>query len=164
MVTLYPSWSAASHWECTHEPVRSLAADRALGQPPRAMSEIHDQVRLPPEPASAGVARRFVADALKARDIDVELIALLVSELVSNVILHAHTPLEVTVRTRGAHLRVTVADESPVIPAMKQYAADSVTGRGLTMIDLTAESWGIDEMADGKAVWFEIPLDGAVTQ
>ena len=32
------------------------------------------------------------------------------------------------------------------------------------MIDLTAESWGIDEMAEGKAVWFEIPLNGAVKQ
>jgi len=126
------------------------------------MSEIDDRLRLPPDPASASAARRFVTEALKAHDIDVELISLLVSELVSNVILHAHTPLEVTIRTRGAHLRVTVADESPVIPALKQYAADSVTGRGLTMIDLTAENWGIDEMAEGKAVWFEVPLDGAV--
>jgi len=128
------------------------------------MIEIDDRLQLPPEPASAGAARRFVTEVLKARDIDVELISLLVSELVSNVILHAQTPLEVTIRTRGAHLRVTVADESPVIPALKQYAADSVTGRGLTMIDLTAESWGIDEMAEGKAVWFEIPLNGAVRQ
>ncbi|HEX2384386.1 MAG TPA: ATP-binding protein [Acidimicrobiales bacterium] len=123
-----------------------------------------DRLRLPPEPGSAGAARRFVTDALRARDIDLELVSLLVSELVSNAILHAHTPLEVAVRIRGTHIRITVADESPVIPAMKQYAQDSVTGRGLTMVDSAAERWGIDEMADGKAVWFEIPLDEAIAQ
>ena len=63
------------------------------------------------------------------------------------------------IRTREARIRVTVADESPVIPAMKRYAPDSVTGRGLTMIDSVAERWGIDENAGGKAVWFEVPLD-----
>ena len=80
-----------------------------------------------------------------ASDIDVGLVSLLVSELVSNVVLHAHTPLEIAVRTRGTHLRVTVTDESPVIPAMKQYAPDAVTGRGLMMIDSAADRWGIDE-------------------
>jgi hypothetical protein len=59
---------------------------------------------------------------------------------------------------------VSVADESPLIPAMKQYAPDSVTGRGLTMIDSAAERWGIDENADGKAVWFEMPLREALAQ
>jgi len=128
------------------------------------MTEIDDRLRLPPEPASAGAARRFVAAALEAYPIDIDVVSLLVSELVSNVVLHAHTPLEVSVCQRGKHIRVSVADESPLIPAMKQYAPDSVTGRGLTMIDSAAERWGIDESADGKAVWFEMPLDGAVAQ
>jgi anti-sigma regulatory factor (Ser/Thr protein kinase) len=128
------------------------------------MTEIDDRLRLPPEPASAGSARRFVAAALEPYDIDIDMVSLLVSELVSNVVLHAHTPLEVSVRTRGSHIRVSVADESPLIPAMKQYAPDSVTGRGLTMIDSAAERWGIDENADGKAVWFEMPLREALAQ
>jgi anti-sigma regulatory factor (Ser/Thr protein kinase) len=128
------------------------------------MSNIDDRLRLPPEPASAGHARRFVADVLSSCPIDIELVSLLVSELVSNVVLHAHTPFEVEVRNRGGHIRVSVADGSPVMPSVKQYAPDSVTGRGLTMIDLTAERWGIDENADGKAVWFEVPFEKAITQ
>ena len=127
------------------------------------MTQIDDRLRLPPEPASAGAARRFVSEALKSCDVDLNLVALLVSELVSNVVLHAHTPLEVFVRRRGEHIRVTVSDESPLIPTMKRYAADSVTGRGLTMVDSAAERWGIDESAGGKAVWFEIRLDAAAT-
>jgi anti-sigma regulatory factor (Ser/Thr protein kinase) len=128
------------------------------------MSDIDDRLRLPPEPASAGAARRFVADVLKSCSIDLELVSLLVSELVSNVVLHAHTPFEIEVRARGEHIRVSVSDGSPVMPSVKQYAPDSVTGRGLTMIDLTAERWGIDENAHGKAVWFEVPLGEAIAQ
>jgi anti-sigma regulatory factor (Ser/Thr protein kinase) len=128
------------------------------------MTEIDDRLRLPPEPASAGAARRFVAAALEPYAIDIDVVSLCVSELVSNVVLHAHTPLVVSVRLRDKHIRVSVADESPLIPVMKQYAPDSVTGRGLTMIDSAAERWGIDENADGKAVWFEMSLDGTVAQ
>jgi len=130
------------------------------------MTEIDDRLRLPPEPASAGAARRFVAAALEpyAIAIDIDVVSLMVSELVSNVVLHAHTPLEVSVRRRDSAIRVSVADESTLIPAIKRYAPDSVTGRGLTMIDSAAERWGIDENADGKAVWFEMPLRKAVAQ
>jgi anti-sigma regulatory factor (Ser/Thr protein kinase) len=128
------------------------------------MTEIGDRLRLPPEPASAGAARRFIAAALEPYAIDIDVVSLLVSELVSNVVLHAHTPLEVSVRLRDSHIRVSVADESPLIPAIKQYAPDAVTGRGLTMIDSAAERWGIDEIADGKAVWFEMSLGEAVAQ
>jgi hypothetical protein len=32
------------------------------------------------------------------------------------------------------------------------------------MIDSAAERWGIDENADGKAVWFEMPLREALAQ
>jgi len=142
--------------------VLSSLVDRASDRPMKSMTEINDRLLLPPEPASAGAARRFVAAALEHYDVDIDVIALLVSELVSNVVLHAHTPFEVTLRVRDEHIRVSVADESPLIPAMKQYAADSVTGRGLTMIDSAAARWGIDETAGGKAVWFEMPCAEAV--
>ncbi len=92
------------------------------------------------------------------------MVVLLVSELVSNVVLHARTPLEISLRTRAKCVRVTVTDQSPVIPAIKRYAPDSVTGRGLTMVDTAADRWGIEERADGKAVWFEVPMQERVTR
>jgi anti-sigma regulatory factor (Ser/Thr protein kinase) len=125
------------------------------------MTEIDDRVRLAPDPASAGTARRFVARALDGCDVDHDLVALLVSELVTNVVLHAHTPFEVSVRSRGPHIRITVTDGSAAMPAMKQYSADSVTGRGLNMIDGSAAQWGVDESVNGKAVWFEVPVTSA---
>jgi anti-sigma regulatory factor (Ser/Thr protein kinase) len=124
--------------------------------------DIDEHLHLPPDPGSARAARRFVATVLVDVETDVGLVALLVSELVSNVVLHAHTPLEVSLRTRGNCVRVTVTDQSPIIPAMKRYAPDSVTGRGLTMVDVAADRWGIEEQADGKAVWFEVSLQEAM--
>jgi anti-sigma regulatory factor (Ser/Thr protein kinase) len=124
---------------------------------------IDDQVQLPPEPPSARAARQFVATALRASEADVELASLLVSELVSNVVLHAQTAFEVAVRSRGDYVRITVSDESPVIPAVKAYSQDSVTGRGLAMVNSSAARWGIDEHPRGKAVWFELPTAQAAT-
>jgi anti-sigma regulatory factor (Ser/Thr protein kinase) len=127
------------------------------------MTEIEDRLHLPPEAASAGVARRFVAAALHGCNVDLTLVSLLVSELVSNAVLHARTPLEVVVQSRGDYVRITVSDESPALPAMKAYAPDAVTGRGLTMVDTAAARWGVDELSSGKAVWFELPLAQAVS-
>ena len=125
--------------------------------------DIDVQLRLPPEPTSARAARQFVATSLRSCDVDIGLVSLMVSELVSNVVLHAHTSLEVAVLSRGDHIRITVTDESPVIPAMKSYAADSITGRGLAIVDSSAARWGIDEHPSGKAVWFEIPAEQAAS-
>lgn len=124
--------------------------------------DIDEHLHLPPDPGSARAARRFVTTVLVDVETDIGLVALLVSELVSNVVLHAHTPLQVSLRTRGNCVRVTVTDQSPVIPAMKKYAPDAVTGRGLTMVDVAADRWGIEEQSDGKAVWFEVPVQQAV--
>ena len=51
-----------------------------------------------------------------------ECAALLTSELVTNAVLHAATPLTVTLHLMADRIRVDVADGSPAIPAIKQYA------------------------------------------
>lgn len=86
------------------------------------------------------------------------LVTLLVSELVSNAVLHAKTPLEVSVASRGNRIRITVSDASPAVPAVKNYGVDAVTGRGLTMVASSSAGWGIDARGDGKAVWFEVEV------
>ncbi len=123
------------------------------------MTELDEQLTLPPEPASAAAARRFAARALGGVDVDLALVTLLVSELVSNVVLHARTPLTVAVRTSGRRVRVTVSDRSPTLPAPKTYAPDAVTGRGLTMVASSCADWGVEPTPGGKAVWFEVPME-----
>ena len=81
------------------------------------------------------------------------------SELVTNAVLHAATPLSVTLHVLAGRIRVDVADGSPVIPALKEYGPHAATGRGLTLFNTLASSWGVHPVPGGKIVWFELPVD-----
>jgi len=120
---------------------------------------------LPGEPASVGRARRMVADALGSWGLDalVDDASLLVSEVVSNAVLHAGTEVVVSIRRRGSGVRIEVADGSPLIPTRRRYHDDAVTGRGLQILESAASSWGTAGKASGKVVWFDLggPAGGA---
>jgi anti-sigma regulatory factor (Ser/Thr protein kinase) len=117
-------------------------------------------VDLPPEPSSATRARRLVREQLAsicAPDA-LDVVALLVTELVTNAILHARTPLQLQIETRPGHVRLCVGDTSDRQPEVRTYATDAVTGRGLALVETLASSWGVNSTPTGKVVWCEIPL------
>jgi anti-sigma regulatory factor (Ser/Thr protein kinase) len=120
------------------------------------MTEIVERLRLPPEPSSAGAARRFVAAAVGAGGEVGDLAVLLVSELATNAVLHAQTAFEVVVTVDDARVRVEVSDADPNMPSLKTYVRESISGRGLHMIAASADHWGFDAQPDGKVVWFEL--------
>lgn len=81
--------------------------------------------------------------------------SLLVSELVTNVVLHARTPCQLRLE-RGARLRVEVIDGSRQSPVRHHADPDAGSGRGLLLVEaLSAESGTILEPT-GKRVWFEL--------
>jgi anti-sigma regulatory factor (Ser/Thr protein kinase) len=82
--------------------------------------------------------------------------SLLVTELVTNAVLHARTPLTVAVEMLGDGLRVSVADDSPTGPTVRTYDADATTGRGLHLVDVLSARWGIEPRPSGKAVWCDL--------
>jgi hypothetical protein len=115
------------------------------------------------EPVSASVpqARRFVADQLAdlpANTVDVA--RLLVSELVTNAVLHARTKLSLTVDRGDTSVSIHVADSNPMLPVMRSHNTDAGTGRGLHVLDRMASRWGSHNVGGGKIVWFEIRTDG----
>jgi len=121
-------------------------------------------VDLPPEPSSAARARTLTREQLKAYPTDTsETVALLVTELVTNAILHARTPMQLTLEARPGHVRICVQDESPDQPAVRHYASDAVTGRGLALVEQLASSWGVDSTPLGKVVWCEVPIEASAT-
>lgn len=84
---------------------------------------------LPPVPASAGAARRFIAEMCERWELP-ELrddLLLAVSELVTNSILHARTPISVTVTVAGGIAEVGVRDHDPTPPVLRPPRADLVT-------------------------------------
>ncbi len=114
--------------------------------------------RFDPEAISARDARSFVAAALPDLDGLDTRVALAVSEVASNAILHARTPFTVCVVVDTNRVRVEVTDEDPRMPVRQDYAADSVTGRGLAIVEQLSDRWGADGHDGDKTVWFEIDL------
>ena len=78
-------------------------------------------VELPPEPASATRARSFAREELAASvpDDTLDTVALLVTELVTNAILHARTPLQLILDPGPDVVRICVEDHSPTPPAVR---------------------------------------------
>lgn len=109
-------------------------------------------------------ARGFLKDVLDRSEEHplVDVASLLVSELVTNAVLHAASAVELTVRCQQGRVRVEVADASPATPQRRTYKEEATTGRGLEMVELLAEQWGVDTSAGGgKAVWFEVSGAGS---
>jgi len=117
-------------------------------------------VELPLDHTAAGRARRFVGQTLRSWGCD-GLVAdteLLVSELVTNAILHARSPATVTIDRDTTSIRVAVCDASSAQPRVRDYGPRAVTGRGMMLVDRIAERWGVDVNGRGKCVWFEVNL------
>lgn len=113
---------------------------------------------LPGEAPSASEARRFVAGRLADAGLEEmnDTASLLVSELVANAVLHAHTDLVVVLRIGQERVTVEVHDGSAGSPSPKNYSSLSGTGRGLVLVEALAEAWGTEPTADGKYVWFDL--------
>jgi anti-sigma regulatory factor (Ser/Thr protein kinase) len=117
--------------------------------------------QLPHAALSAGLARRFVAATLHRWGLDaqVEVVALLAGELVTNAILHTHSAaVRLVVQADDQAVQVGVHDTSPQLPKQDGPTAwDDQSGRGLALVDALATRWGVESAAQGKAVWFEVP-------
>ncbi len=81
---------------------------------------------------------------------------LLVSEVVTNAIVHARSDSGLTVSLVREFVRVEVADHSPHLPVLKQCDDDSVTGYGLDLVARLAADFGAIIHEAGKAVWFTL--------
>jgi anti-sigma regulatory factor (Ser/Thr protein kinase) len=121
-------------------------------------------VELACEPASAGHARSFVRRTLDSWGWpEGNVPELLVSEVVTNALIHARTPIRLDVRDFGSRVRVSVRDGSGVPPARRPADLAAASGRGLEIVEALASSWGVDpssSRAGGKIVWFEVLRPG----
>ena len=88
-----------------------------------------------------------------------EAATLLVSELTTNAILHARTPVTVTISNGSTEIRIHVCDNNPRPPQMRHFSAESATGRGIRLLEALATTWGVERNASGKCVWFTLALD-----
>ena len=104
--------------------------------------------------AMVGVARRAVGTWLHERGCRTGDDAVLVlSELVTNAMVHAGAGCTIEVRHNDDLLRLEVGDRSPQAPVLRLVGPSDVGGRGLHVVDAIAEAWGWEPTVDGKRVW-----------
>jgi anti-sigma regulatory factor (Ser/Thr protein kinase) len=112
--------------------------------------------------AAARTGREFVAEFcsrhhLATRTTDDAV--LITSELLTNAYLHARSPAVVTVQLLGRALHIEVADQSDTVPNPRHPGPSIAGGRGLWLLDVLAQRWGVLPRAPGKTIWFELPVD-----
>jgi anti-sigma regulatory factor (Ser/Thr protein kinase) len=112
---------------------------------------------LPVSPLSPALARTLIRSALAGCPAEiVEVAELLVSELVTNSIVHAGTAPKLRIDTAQVGIRISVEDESTEAPTVTTKVADAEGGRGLLLVDALAQTWGWRPTEQGKQVWFTL--------
>lgn len=126
------------------------------------------------------VARRWTRSTARSFELghlseDAELI---VSELVTNALLHAMTPIRVEVGRSGPGLHVAVHDGAPerlpvtsgtgllellglddvddLTGGISSLDVETMTGRGMTLVAALSQRWGVEVRGDSKVVWAEL--------
>ncbi len=81
---------------------------------------------------------------------------LIISELVTNAVVHAETLIEVELVRQDNTVRGAVSDGSKQPPALLDHGPWDDRGRGLQVVDSLADNWGVVELPHGKTVWFTV--------
>lgn len=143
-------------------PARQLAGElEALVGLVEAVQAVLDEARtrLSRDATTPRAARQFVREALRLWDLDelTDTVTLLVSELVTNAVVHAGSEVDVLVRLTGEMACVEVTDTSEVEPVPREAALEDASGRGLALVEAIARRWGVRPCpGGGKTVWFEV--------
>lgn len=112
------------------------------------------------QPTSVGAARHAVEALCVGGHEDAgALVALLVSEVVTNALVHGSGCIRLTALLGERLLRVGVQDDGEDQPHVRRPAETDEGGRGLAMLDLLSAAWGVERHHRGKTVWFVVALE-----
>ncbi|MCM4077662.1 ATP-binding protein [Paractinoplanes hotanensis] len=134
----------------------AVAAARAETVPPRI------RVRMRPVPDACRQVRHLVTQACTAwqRSGLTATATLIATELVANVVRHAHTTMDFTLRPlQGGRLGMTVRDHSRRMPKPSDAGLSDPGGRGLRLVRDLTDAWGVLPVTDGKVVWTRLCAD-----
>ena len=111
------------------------------------------------DPASARIARTLVRDACVPTVENVDDVVLCASELVANALLHGKPPVELEIILAEDHVRVAVRDGgAATVERRALVSADTLSGRGLALVDAVASRWGAEDVSGGNVVWCEVSI------
>ncbi|MEW2423787.1 SpoIIE family protein phosphatase [Streptomyces nigra] len=139
--------------------VALLLLRRRVLDTPQAGGRLQQHVA-PGDPEALTGARHMIRAAVRAwsagdRADEIELVA---DELITNALMHTEGAAVVTLRVLAGterRLRVEVEDSSSALPRRREAGESGVSGRGLLLVDLLTDVWGVEARGGGKAVWCE---------
>ncbi|QIJ66590.1 ATP-binding protein [Streptomyces sp. JB150] len=124
------------------------------------------QLEIRPDPAEVGRARRWArarlaGSAIAADEPLAETLVLIVSELVTNAVVHTGCPAVLRLclpqaAAGEATVRLEVTDRSTRAPVPRWADGDDTGGRGLALVDGLADRWGWSREGTGKRIWCEL--------
>jgi anti-sigma regulatory factor (Ser/Thr protein kinase) len=83
-------------------------------------------------------------------------VALVISELVTNAVLHTGSAPVLRMRASDGAVYVELSDDDSRPPRMRDPGDDDAGGRGLHLIEALSHRWGVRTTRTGKVVWCEI--------
>jgi len=117
-------------------------------------------IEVGPDRRGVAEARRFIADQCRRWGcIDaIDNAQVVVSELVTNALVHAGTRCEVSARLAQGILRLEVTDRGSGMPDPQAATTRDEHGRGLLLVSMLCLAWGVDALpgGTGKVVWAEM--------
>ncbi|WP_166024272.1 SpoIIE family protein phosphatase [Streptomyces chilikensis] len=134
----------------------------------RTGGQLRQQV-VPGDPDALADTRHMIRAAVRAwgtveRADEIELAA---DELITNALMHTEGCATVTLRVLlGPRrlLRIEVEDTSSALPHRRDPGPVGMSGRGLMLVDLLADSWGVEARGGGKCVWCEFDMTSPDTR
>jgi anti-sigma regulatory factor (Ser/Thr protein kinase) len=122
----------------------------------------HANLRLVHSDRAPRLARAFVAENLQRWHLDdmIETASLVVSEVVTNAVIHARSDAELLLERTPAALRISVVDHGDGL-SKRQGTAGSHGGRGLLIVEALSSRWGTEPTDDGNRVWAELSIEPA---
>ena len=146
---------AVSAWPGHASVSLAESCDRALAEASGRPASHRIRVRLRPVPDACRQVRQLIAQACASWQLGelTAAAALVATELVANVVRHAHTTMEVIVGVRDKRLCLSVRDGSRCLPRTVDPAVTDAGGRGLRLVRELTDAWGVLPTSDGKVVW-----------
>ncbi|GGW58963.1 ATP-binding protein [Streptomyces xantholiticus] len=130
------------------------------------MQVLQVQLEIGSDPSEVGRARRWararlVKSGMRDDEPLAETLILLISELVTNAVVHTGCPAVLRMLFGGGvaeagTVRVEVADVSACPPRPRHSRSEDTGGRGLELVDGLADRWGWQREGAGKSIWCEV--------
>lgn len=125
-------------------------------------------LQLAADTRSPRMAREFVRQVLDGLGVSTQAIEdaqLVVTEVVTNAVVHAGTPIVVDIGEvePGGRIRVRVTDFDPAVPKLKKKGKWAPSGRGLQIVDTLSTEWSVAENTGGKTVEVVLSLGAPVS-